>query len=852
MVAREIMPVTIFGKETKLGRGTVVFVHDRHSPALSEVERLKSILDRVEKDQANFLAITPIDTTPESAFLEKLIIDQPVPGTKTIIRRPPLFGTEITLKDSGILGQYLATLNSDNVIRIQGEGLIKRPYLLVDDLILAIENIVEASGKDKTTKVYNLYPEEVLTELELAYLIRSIAGEQAVKIEFTTIKVEKTDEIVRPKDNLWPLKATPLREGLSKLIKSLKNKSQDSPPQKEVVTVVKNRLTTLPVTSIITPSKAPKSSPPSQFVKLASLAVLASMGYLFIWPISQVAYHGWLGKKALSQTIANLASANFNEAITSAANGQAHFEKALAYSGKLPGLAAFNQSAKYLNGGLLVSEAAGNVLGVSTEFTSGQLSDKERLSQATSQVMAAFDKLILAGLTLKDINNPQVQELNEYLPTLTALKNVAEVASPLLGFDKPKNYLVLFQNPMERRATGGFIGSYAKVTIDKGVPSSLTFDDIYNPDGQLDEMGLTAPVPPEMAAAIPNMKKLYIRDANWWVSFPNSAKTVANLYQAATGEVINGVIAIDLFPVKELLKLTGPIYLGSFNETVTSSNLYEKTEYQSEANYFEGSPQKKNWLKLLGNKLIEAIGNLPLESKMKIGPLLLTSLKEKHLQIATFDELTSQTLAENGWDGRVGVTDPESDFLMVVDSNIGGNKANYYVKRSVNYEVKNTYREGTLEGFLTVNYHNTSLSGSWPDGTYQNYLRVLVPPETFLNEATLQQTDNVGETNSPKVLVGSESGFRTFAVPLTVFPGQTTTLKLHYTLPSTCNLQKGATTYKLKVVKQAGVESEPFDFKFQTPFGRTVSLPANFKSETSGVSYSTLQNNDLDLQIPIN
>lgn len=55
----------------------------------------------------------------------------------------------------------------------------------------------------------------------------------------------------------------------------------------------------------------------------------------------------------------------------------------------------------------------------------------------------------------------------------------------ILGFDEPQRYLVLLQNNNEIRPTGGFPGSYAALTIDKGKITDFKVDDVYNPDGLL-------------------------------------------------------------------------------------------------------------------------------------------------------------------------------------------------------------------------------------------------------------------------------------------------------------------------------------------------------------------------------
>jgi hypothetical protein len=86
--------------------------------------------------------------------------------------------------------------------------------------------------------------------------------------------------------------------------------------------------------------------------------------------------------------------------------------------------------------------------------------------------------------------------------------------------------------------------------------------------------------------------KLHLRNANWDPDYPHSANTIEDLYYKVTGERLDGVIAIDLYFIRNLLEATGPIYLSAYNEEVNAQNVYERAEMHSEFNYKEGSDQK--------------------------------------------------------------------------------------------------------------------------------------------------------------------------------------------------------------------------------------------------------------------
>lgn len=68
---------------------------------------------------------------------------------------------------------------------------------------------------------------------------------------------------------------------------------------------------------------------------------------------------------------------------------------------------------------------------------------------------------------------------------VTEAKPALEVAPAALGQPTAKNYLMIFQNDKELRATGGFMTAYAFLGLDKGRVSSSQSDDIYRLDEQL-------------------------------------------------------------------------------------------------------------------------------------------------------------------------------------------------------------------------------------------------------------------------------------------------------------------------------------------------------------------------------
>jgi len=55
-------------------------------------------------------------------------------------------------------------------------------------------------------------------------------------------------------------------------------------------------------------------------------------------------------------------------------------------------------------------------------------------------------------------------------------------------------------------------------------------------------------------------------------------------------------LAFDLFPIKEILKNTGPVFLPDYNLDITSDNLYENIQNEVQNNSFLQTHQKASFL----------------------------------------------------------------------------------------------------------------------------------------------------------------------------------------------------------------------------------------------------------------
>ena len=174
------------------------------------------------------------------------------------------------------------------------------------------------------------------------------------------------------------------------------------------------------------------------------------------------------------------------------------------------------------------------------------------------------------GSSLGTVRDAIGQRIDTYGPLLDAYVDISARLPTILGWEGPRRYLVLTQNPAELRPTGGYTGSYGIIGFDRGRVVERTFRDVFLLDFPWD-FPYVAP-PRELTDYLlgPNQPWQFA-DANWSPDFPTSAQDALRLYANESGdERLDGVLAITTYTIDEFLKLTGPIAVPEYDATIGS------------------------------------------------------------------------------------------------------------------------------------------------------------------------------------------------------------------------------------------------------------------------------------------
>jgi len=440
---------------------------------------------------------------------------------------------------------------------------------------------------------------------------------------------------------------------------------------------------------------------------------------------------------------------------------------------------------------------------------------------------------------------PLVEEI------LSQAVDYSNILLSILGHNNPRQYLLLFQNNSEMRATGGFIGTYGLLTLDKGEIKKLFIEGIFNADGQLREKI----IPPRPIQKISTAWSMH--DANWFADFPTSAEKITWFYEKTGGPTVDGVISFTPTVIERLMKLTGPLAMPEYGLTLTPENFVELIQYQVEINYDQELNQPKKILADLAPLFIEKLSQLSSSEKREALEIIFDCLKEKHILIYFKDNSLEKLPIEEGWSGQLLETD--KDYLSVVSSNISGYKTDKVIEESIQHQAE-IQPDGSIIDTLTIKrqHQGGHFEYDWWNRVNANYLRVYLPLGSQLLSAQGQtietyqppidyqkqgfKTDPLVEAIESKMVVDSKTGTHifeennktVFANWLYVSPGKTVTLTYQYKLPFKIDLTKSTDSYSLLIQKQSGSLASQFKHQLKFPADWRISwqYPDNLNLDT--------------------
>jgi hypothetical protein len=417
-------------------------------------------------------------------------------------------------------------------------------------------------------------------------------------------------------------------------------------------------------------------------------------------------------------------------------------------------------------------------------------------------IVAVLSALFLGGWFLyweaKHQGFGSVGEIASKLPFSDDMKNDTQalgfLADAVLRTDGvEKTYLILFQNNLELRPGGGFIGSFGILKVRDGHVTEFSTHDTGNFDGRIPDT-VSPPYPMKETLNIPSWK---LRDSNWEPDFQTNAERAVEFYAMGGGqERFDGVIGVTADVLSSVLAVTGPVEVPGFPGSYGSENAVIDLERQVEQSYIDQGidfGERKSVLGLLGGQIIERVKSLPPQDLLKLFQVMIGDLNRKDIQLSFSDEPLEASVLAAGWGGAFD-SKWSDDFLMAVDANLNAWKTDSVMKRSMRYEVDLSGETAKVK--LTIHYENTGTEKTFMIKDYQSFLRIYVPEGSYFHSVTGGATDPVYGTFMGKKYAGTL---------VQVKLGQSKDIFLEYDLPKGLDRD----FYDLKIARQAGTGDNP-------------------------------------------
>jgi hypothetical protein len=449
---------------------------------------------------------------------------------------------------------------------------------------------------------------------------------------------------------------------------------------------------------------------------------------------------------------------------------------------------------------------------------------------------------------------------------VSSLKDALSAVAPFLGRSRsllalerfllasPHRLLVISQNSAELRPTGGFAGSFGILKVGPDGFSLEKYSDVY-----------TIPDPPGRNAAPPGATmtpKFGFRDANWWIDFPTSAKAMLGYWRGAGQKPVDGIIAIDVVTVKDLLEVFGPVSVPSYKETFTAANLLDRLLYLVEVKS-GGGPQRKGVLVALANELEQRMLSSGPGDLARAGLALAKSADAKHVQMYLTDPGAQDAVTGLGWSGAIAPPAGATDLLVVSNAMNRPGKINIAMRKTIGYEVA-LASDGSADTTLVLTYANVAPFELPPpqSSAFSDYLRVYRAPGTMLTPGAT--VPSAGATS------GVENGLPIVVRTLWVVRGASDTETIVTRVPgawaagpvvalprapaavsggSSSQGPDGLAHYRLFVVRQADLLDIPTTVTVSSPQGWRIVGATAWKTASGGALNTTVDDRSAGLSL---
>ena len=400
-----------------------------------------------------------------------------------------------------------------------------------------------------------------------------------------------------------------------------------------------------------------------------------------------------------------------------------------------------------------------------------------RLAQLASTTHAALSHVDLGPSNA--LFGPLARQRNKFSTELaqvqTTLARTSAAASAAASILKgPQQYLLLTANNAEMRSgSGDFLeaGAISTGDGDLHLAGMMATGNLVLPVGAV-------PVTGQLEARWGSFEPgVDWRNLGLTPQFDVNAALAVRMWKANTGQQVDGVMALDVTGLQELLSVTGPVTTPG--GTVVSASGVDQLLLHDEYATSTSNTARINELGSLASAVMNALETQPLNLHAMVDALS-AATAGRHLMLWSADPSTEAIWRSTGASGQL-----TADTLLSDVINRGGNKLDQYL--TVGNTLHLQHHGGETQGTLTVTLANHTppgqvsyIGGPYPGlGTvYGEYVGIVT---VNLPDAVRNLSLGPGES---AVVDGPEGPTLVVGVYVDLLAGATKQVSFHFTLPS--------------------------------------------------------------------
>ncbi|WP_134768415.1 DUF4012 domain-containing protein [Nocardioides sp. 1609] len=301
----------------------------------------------------------------------------------------------------------------------------------------------------------------------------------------------------------------------------------------------------------------------------------------------------------------------------------------------------------------------------------------EALTAAATEVQAV-DSSGFVGVLDRRFDD-YADQLERAAVSLRSADTAVRVLPRMVGADGPRDYLLLFQNNAEVRATGGMPGAWALIHAEDGridMARQGVAGDFPTADTPV------VPLTPEEVEVYGKEIGVFFQNPGFAPDFPRAAQMWDAHWDRRFPNVdLDGVLALDPVGMSYLLEGTGPVTVDG--RSLTSENLVEELLSRP---YLELEPEEQDVFFGGAARAIFDAASTDVRSPVSLVDGFERAAREGRFLVASFDEEDQALLADSRVLGELAGDDQRTPHVDVGLNDATGSKMSYYLRYRVTVE----------------------------------------------------------------------------------------------------------------------------------------------------------------------